>query len=287
VNLIREAISRQRILIFVLAVLAGPAAAFAQPARGLATFTGVVISDSTRAPIAGADVSLPDLGKTTVADAQGSFRIDSIPPGDHQVRVRAIGYGVADTTLAFKETETVRRRVVLGRAVTLEAMSVEATRPLLPSFEENRKLGLGHFLTRADLAAREDMSLLSFLEQMNGMRVVHGRGGHAWVMSTHAAGSMNAIPPQIEDSMQGAPRSRCWSKVYLNDLLVFSGRLLEERGRSGGQSVRWEPLFDVTPFSAYQVEAIEYYASAAETPLRYQRSDPSCGVLVIWTRRSS
>lgn len=277
---------RQRIIISVLAMIAGSATASGQTARGLATFSGVVMSDSTHAPIAGADVSLPDLGKTTVADAQGSFRIDSIPPGDHQVRVRAIGYGAADTALAFKENETVRRRVLLGRAVTLEPMSVEATRPLLPSFEENRKLGLGHFLTRADLAAREDMSLLSFLEQMNGMRVIHGNGGHAWVMSTHSAGSVNPVPPQIEDSMQGAPRSRCWSKVYLNDLLVFSGRLLEERGRSGGLSARWEPLFDVSPFSAYQVEAIEYYAGAAETPLKYQRSDPSCGVLVIWTRRS-
>jgi carboxypeptidase family protein len=254
------------------------------PATRSATFAGVVITDSTRAPIAGADVALVDIGRSVIADANGSFRIDSIPPGDHQVRVRAIGYGAADARVAFKPNEIVERRVILGRAITLEGMTVEATRPVLPSFEENRKVGLGHFLTRADLAVREHMSLVSFLETVPSMRVIHGPTGRAWVVSTHASGSIRAIPPDVQDSIAGAKPATCYSQVYLNDSPVFTGRIIEDHGRRGG--AHWEPLFDVSTFTAYQVEAVEYYASAAETPLKYQTHDPRCGVLVIWTRKS-
>jgi hypothetical protein len=259
-------------------------------ARRSAVFSGVVVSDSTHTPIAGAEISLPDLAKSTFADAHGTFRIENIPPGDYQIRVRAIGYGAADTHLTFKGNETVERRVVLGRAVTLEAVNVEAKRPLLPSFEENRKLGLGHFLTRADLAARENMSLVSFLESMNGLRIVHGNDGRAWATGTHA-GSAIGIPPDLPDSLWGARTSSCWSQVYLNDQLVFGGKIIEETSVRTSTSPphrwpHWEPLFDISTFSAAQVEGIEYYASAAETPLRYQRNDPRCGVLVIWTRKS-
>jgi len=280
-------IGDHKMLIGLLAAVVWASGSSAQAVQGRAVFSGIVVSDSTHAPIAGAEVSLPDLAKSALADTKGAFRIDSIPAGEHRIRVRAIGYGAADTTLAFTENETVQRRVVLGRAVTLEAMTIEATRPLIPSFEENRKLGLGHFLTRADLAAREDMSLMSFLEQMNGLRVIHGNGSHAWVRSSRGGGSIHGIAADVADSVQGAPLSGCWSNVYLNDLPVFSGRVIDEPGRFLGQKrVHWEPLFDIATFSAYQIEAVEYYASAAETPLKYQHSEARCGVLVIWTRRS-
>jgi hypothetical protein len=251
-----------------------------------AVFVGVVVNDSTQAPIPGAEISLPELARSTLADAKGVFRLEGIQPGDHHVRIRAIGYGAADTRLTFNENETVERRVVLGRAVMLQSVNVAAIPTVLPAFDEHRAIGLGHFLTRTDLAKREDMSLVSFLEQLPSIRIVRGVGSRAWVMSARAPGSVRPIPPDVADSVQGAPLSSCYSQVYLNDVPVFSGRIIMDRARTGAPSPRWEPLFDVSRFLAAQVEAVEYYASAAETPLRYQRNDPQCGVLVIWTRRS-
>jgi len=43
--------------------------------------------------------------------------------------------------------------------------------------------------------------------------------------------------------------------------------------------------WDINQIPPDQVEAIEYYASAAQTPMRYSRMASSCGVVVIWTRR--
>ena len=34
-----------------------------------------------------------------------------------------------------------------------------------------------------------------------------------------------------------------------------------------------------------RVEAMEFYAGAAETPMRYSRMGSNCGALVIWTRK--
>jgi hypothetical protein len=45
--------------------------------------------------------------------------------------------------------------------------------------------------------------------------------------------------------------------------------------------------FDLNTITPESIEAIEYYAGAAQTPVKYSRLGSNCGVLVIWTRRSS
>jgi hypothetical protein len=77
-------------------------------------FIGVVVADSTHAPIALAEVALPELNKSETTNARGEFRITGIPAGEHRVSVRRIGFGAADTRLTFNGRETVERRVVLG-----------------------------------------------------------------------------------------------------------------------------------------------------------------------------
>ena len=127
----------------------------------------------------------------------------------------------------------------------------------------------------------------SSLESVNGLRIIHGPTGRAWAIGTHPPGSVRGIAPDVADSIEGAPVSSCWAQVYLNDMPVFTGKIVEEHGRVlAGAGIHWEPLFDVSMFTAAQVEAVEYYASPAETPFKYQRNDPRCGVLVIWTRKS-
>jgi hypothetical protein len=43
--------------------------------------------------------------------------------------------------------------------------------------------------------------------------------------------------------------------------------------------------FDISMIAPEQVEAVEFYAGPAQTPLKYSRMGSNCGVLVIWTRR--
>jgi len=236
-----------------------------------ATFAGTVV-DSAGRPVATVDVSVPELSKSAVTDAAGAFRIEGLPLGTQRVLVRRIGYRAIDTSLAFPLEHTVQRRFELARAVTLDSVVITeaAIDRRMESFDENRRLGLGHFLTRAELAKLEGgPSTSSILQSFNGLSMVRGKGGRSWITGAHG---FRLVDPDKSDQALGAHRS-CYAQVYLDRMPVY-------QGRDG------EPLFDVNSVPPSQIEAIEYYATPAQTPAQYSRLNSSCGVLVIWTRRS-
>lgn len=254
-------------------------------ARG-ATFAGIVISDSTHLPIVAAEIAFPELGKTVLADSEGRFRVLGIPAGNQHLVVRRLGYGAAEATVPFAAHEIVERRIVLGQAISLSAVVVserEVDRTM-PGFEENRRVGLGSFLTRQDLEKFAGMRLATALQQTRGFGMVDGRG-HQWPTSRRAPlplcgnadyekcmNSQGFYIPSPQEIAQGM-RTACYAQVYIDGVLMNGGH---------------EPTdpFDIGTLAPEQVEAIEYYASPAETPLKYSRMASTCGVLVIWRRRS-
>lgn len=261
-----------------------------------AVFAGVVVTDSAHTPIVGGEVALPELGKSVFTDTAGAFRIAGIPAGEQRIVIRRLGYGAADVMQRFRAGETVERRVVLGRAVTLEPVTVSArgVDRAMTSFEENRHVGLGHFVTRKEIAKYEAMSVRTVLQQIPGVGIVNGRTQGAWVTSRRKSAPLCPPGPPGEppDKLttvgkclqnQGFyvperyERDRgitidCYSQVYLDGALM------------NGSREPTEP-FDVSTIPAHQIEAIEFYAGPAETPATYARMGSSCGVLVLWTRR--
>jgi hypothetical protein len=239
-----------------------------------ATFAGVVVVDSTNAPVIGAEVAVPSLGLSTSTDEHGVFRLSGIAPGEQHVVVRRIGYGPMEAQLTFAAGQSVTRTVRLGHAVTLDSVIVtdRMNDRALAEFEDNRRLGLGHFLTRDDLAKLENgPSTASVLESLPGLAVERGRvGDRAWIKNSR---NTHAFPPDRASQAQGATW-QCYAQVYLDNVLVYRG--------SGGES---DPLFDVNSIPVGEIEAIEYYASPAETPARYSGLNSPCGVLVIHTIR--
>ena len=263
-------------------------------ARG-ATFTGTVIADSSRSPIAGAEVALPEIGMATRTDSGGVFRIVGIPSGEHGVSIRRLGYGAADTRMLFTGHEIIERRVVLGRAVTLAPVTISerASERTMPGFEDNRHVGLGQFLTRGDLEKYTGMKFGTVLDQLHSIGTLRGSGDHLWVTSSRAPGTLCPPSRPVADAPPGttcleghgyyvadaADRAHgiataCYSLVYIDGILMNGSR---------------EPTqpFDLNTIAPENVEAIEYYAGAAQTPVKYSRMGSNCGVLVIWTRRSS
>lgn len=226
-------------------------------ARG-AIFTGTVIADSSRQPMQGVEVALPDAGKSVLTGVAGDFRVTGIPAGQHRVLIRRLGFGPVDTTLKFTGHETVQRRVVLGRVPMLEAVlvSAKATDASLASFEEDRRMGFGHFLTQEDLDKYAGASIGNVLRQIPGINVISGRGGQTYLTSKRVVGSLSG--------------RTCFAKVYLD------GMLMNPSGEA----------FDVSLISVETIGAVEIFAGPSETPLRYSGLDSSCGVVVIWTRRS-
>ncbi|MGH7679239.1 MAG: carboxypeptidase regulatory-like domain-containing protein [Gemmatimonadaceae bacterium] len=223
-----------------------------------ASLAGFVLVDSTQAPIAEAEVSLPSLGKNTFTNQRGEFRINELPAGTHEVSVRRIGYGPLTANISFAPNETVERRVFLSKTVVLDTVAVSA-QATIPEFEENKRLGIGQFLTRADLAKLESQTMGSIFGQMRGAQVT--------------SDGMNPNRKYLTTSRVRSLTRGCYALVYVDRVLMYAGK--EE-----------EPLFDLNSISPDRIEAIEYYATPAGTPLKYATLNSQCGVLVIHTRRS-
>ena len=154
-----------------------------------ATFAGVV-TDSTNKPIANAEVMLADLGKGTGTNEQGAFVLRDIPAGSQRVIVRHVGYGPVETQLTFVGGQTMQRHIMMVRSTTLDSVVVteKSTDHALDDFEANRKLGLGHFLTRAELAPQEGRSTAAVLTSVPGIKGLH-----------HGAARLGRILPSQRD----------------------------------------------------------------------------------------
>lgn len=238
-----------------------------------AVFTGVVLTDSTRVPIANAEVALPALSRITATNSLGEFRLADIPAGTYQVIVRRIGYGLFEGSIPFAANQLVERQVLLTRIAVLDKVVVTAERTAIPSFEEHRSRGLGRFLTRADLAPQEGRRLAAILEQVSGVDILSGTN-RSWIATNRGPRSLSAdCPLDRADLLAGAKCGPCYAHVFLDNALIF-------RGAAG------EGLFDLNTVPPAQIEAIEFYAGPAQTPLRYSGLNSACGVLVIHTRRS-
>jgi len=117
-----------------LVLYASPAPLVAQ---GQAT-TGIirgVVTDPNGAPVANASVILHEaqtnFTRTLTTDAGGNFTGTLLPLGTYDVTARSVGYAeVKRTGIALGVGETVALRLPLA-AVTLAAVTVEATRPVV------------------------------------------------------------------------------------------------------------------------------------------------------------
>jgi hypothetical protein len=239
-------------------------------------FAGTVVTEWSRQPIPDAEVSIADLKVSVRTNAHGRFRITGVSPGPHKVSARKVGYAANDAAVVFDGNRTVTRQFLLGGVATLDPVTATA-RPVLPEFEENRKLGLGHFLTRADLAKVEDRGFLSgTLADLPGTDIVSSYGNRAYLRTSRIPRDAPDVGGNKDNTVCIALRKCwCWSQVYLDGVLLNPGRPTEP--------VDVNTLFHLR---AQDLEAVEYYASTATLPMKYARRGATCGVYVFHMRRS-
>lgn len=223
------------------------------PSEAIA-IAGIIRNVKTGGPVPGAEVMLIASGESARTDSSGHFRITSGAAGSEKqvALIRRIGF-IPRTIDVPSETNDSANIIELEPVTTLDSVVVSerSTVAALASFEEHRRIGLGHFWTRKDLAAYTNGTLSQVLAQTPGMDTKAAMKG--FVASTRR------------------PGGSCLSQVYLDQALVYRGR---------GQG------FNVNSLRPDQVEAIEYYSGPAQLPAKYQGLNADCGVIVIWTRRT-
>ena len=93
------------------------------------TIEGRVRAAGTGAGLAGAQVSLTELGIGVATGPEGLYRITSVPAGTHRVAVRFIGYGTQLLEVAVTDGETTRLDVELSQAaIALEGLVAVGSR---------------------------------------------------------------------------------------------------------------------------------------------------------------
>lgn len=242
----------------LLAALPGVLPAQARPT--LAVLLGTVVADdSTKKPIAGAEVLIPSVSLRATTDSLGRFRIAGILPGRRGLRINKIGFAPLRSAVEFSTGDTVE--IAIEMSVSFEEMAaveiVEAqNRSHLTEFERRRATGTGTYLTAEDVVHRARGNLATAIQTMGGVSIMSGRSGGTYLVGARASGGRAGT---------------CYTAVMLDGVWVYDG----DRGQTP---------FNVNSINPVDVAAVEYYRGLSNTPVELQGRRNSCGVLVIWTK---
>ena len=248
-----------------------------------------VLAEWSEAQVSALGVSTTANSAKASTDARGVYRLCGVPT-DHRLMLSTASDGSAFPTPVRIESDSRVRRYDItldaqGRRITgasaapappaqpLAPVEVSAERVAIGDFEERRALGIGHFITRAELDKQENRQTGDVLSKVPGARVARAlSGGSAWLVTGRVPVSPQMASGDSFDQQKGA-RPACYADVWIDNARVYTYR-------------RGETLFDVNTVQPNQIEAIEVYVSNATIPARYVRGgSEQCGVLIIWTKR--
>lgn len=234
-------------------------------AGGTGAVAGRVVAADTGEPLASAKVVLGDGPVRTVTDSAGRFRVTGVAAGDAALRVRFLGHDSRARTLHVPAGDTLRPTVALEtRPVEVADLRVEVegteVAGRMSGFWERRDRGLGAFLTREEIEETPGDQLHRVLRDVPQMRV------------------RRCPPPQN-------PPPGCYRVETGRGAGALSDAGCEPALFVDGARTSSVPGEGVNIVPTQDIEAIEVYMGAAQTPARFGGVETGrCGAVVIWTR---
>jgi hypothetical protein len=266
--------------LIVFALIAAPAMAQRIPSRGpppnlpsrdsvikLATpapprraATGIVdglVTDTSLAPLTGAEVSVLRTSVKVETGDNGRFRMLQVPPGQYLVIIRKIGFHPTSGVIDIRERDTLRLSYALEPiAQQLPGVQiVEERRSFrMMQFEDRRQAGFGQFMTGDEIAKHGGVYATELMRQFRGLTVsvtAGGGGQMKYLLLSTTSGSINAS---------------CVPTIYVDDVMIADG--------AGN--------LDLLP-SPRDMAGIEVYPGPATIPAQYFTTG-ACGLVLIWTK---
>jgi len=226
------------------------------------TITGSVRDATNGQPIAGAQVSIPELNIGTLANNVGRYLLLNVPAGTHTVRFQYIGYGAEtmEVTVAAGQTATSDARL-RSEAISLEGVVVTGTAGAA------RRREIGNSITQINesaIAAAPVTSVASILQGRATGATVLSNGGQIGAGSTIKLRGNNSI------SQGNSPL------VYIDGVRMRARGLIH----SDEANQQSNPMDDINPDD---IERIEIIKGAAATTL--YGTEAAGGVIQIFTKR--
>lgn len=213
------------------------------------------VRDSSGYPVKEAQVSIAALGRTTRTDADGRFVLDAMPRGPVELSIRHLGFG-HQTVSAVLTTASVDSILITlaENVVELDAIDVKARRhPFMIEFDQRKARGVGTFVTRAQIDARNTSSPSDLFRSMPQVRLIRINSGFG-------------VRFPSSGQMRGRGQGVCVPMIWID-----------------GQKA---PGMEIDDLRSGDIEAIELYRGASTTPAQFATAGATqCGAVVVWTRR--
>jgi Carboxypeptidase regulatory-like domain/TonB-dependent Receptor Plug Domain len=221
------------------------------------TLTGTVL-DEKGVPVPNVEVAVSKVARTTRTDSAGKYILALLPVGSYDVAFRRVSYAPMVFTLDISPGDTTDAEVKMNavpQPMTRVIVEDRLSNARLEGFETRKKIGIGHYVTRAEIEARNPLQLTDIVRTIPGMDVrPDGRGvGRSTLRFTRASG-------------KGRGGSDCPPTYFIDGTMAIGYNL------------------DDMPVS--DVEAIELYSGLSSLPSEFAKARPNlaCGTVVIWTR---
>jgi hypothetical protein len=250
-----------RIVRVALAMMLVAAGAGAQSPGAIIVFG--VVRNTQGVAIPGADVWIDGTDRRVVSNDSGEYRIDGVPSGNTKVMVRHIGFHPDSKRLTLAPGDTRQVRFALeGMLEELDAILVtarEGSNGRMQEFWARRMVGIGVFITRADIERLHPGQTVDLFRSVMGIRII-SRGTEGTRLVSGRSG--------ISGSLRGnsAASSACAMQYYVDGIFMTPG------------------TFSVDEIAPAQLEAVEVFRGPSEVPARFRQRDTGCGLVVLWTR---
>jgi hypothetical protein len=244
----------------------------------VASILVVSVADAkTGQPLEGAQVRLPEIGRTARANWIGEARFSDLATGKYQVQVRHLGYAGSEITIAVSG-DSVGAVFMLERIAALDTVKVEAAKN--PSrfaqpfraeeFDARRRMGIGHFLTDSILAKEADHELAHTLSiHLPAIRVERAAMPGHWTIVGMG------VTPIMSTPQKRQPDS---SALGLCPVDIYVDGMFQSGAEASGGLARQLP--EMMP---RDIAGVELY-NIGEAPAAYRRLGNACKVLLIWTK---
>ena len=189
-----------------------------------------------------------------ISDDSGRFTLATAGAGVRSLIARRIGYAPDSARVTITLGRTARTALVL-RAVAAQVgeyvVQADPLRGKMGPFNKRKGRGIGTFITRSQIEARQAGSVSELLRYVTGVDVEQQMAG---------------VPQPVRMQRTGPqPRqSQCSVQLYVDGNPYPNG--------------------NVDDFEPDVLEGIEVYRSAAEIPADFRTRDATCGVIALWTR---
>ena len=202
-------------------------------------------------PLVGATIDVDGVDASAKTDANGRFRIASLPTGSRTIAVRALGFAPLFQTVTVLEQDNEEVQVdMLATALRGVNVTAKNVSPLQLDYEQRRREGFGTYKDSTEIVRHT--SIRAIFQGIPSLVITGTDAQNFWLYTP------------IQTIATDNPAGGCPVNVYID-------------GKPSDTTV-------LVTLAKEQIAAIEVYIRQEFAPARYITLTNNCGVVLVWTK---